>query len=101
MMHDCKLKKKSFNIMLLLKKEQMILEISWEISFLIFCTLTHTHTHTHTHIHTHIYMQDTAGEVRMNSLSTFSYKLLHTDVQVLDNQLEPIYNSSVWTQDAF
>ena len=24
---------------------------------------------------------------------------LHTDVQVLDDQLEPIYNSSVWTQD--
>ena len=29
----------------------------------------------------------------------FSYGLLHADVQELDDQLEPIYNSSVWTQD--
>ena len=40
-------------------------------------------------------MQDTAGEVRTNS---FSNGPLQTDVQVLDHQLELIYNSSVRTQ---
>ena len=29
------------------------------------------------------------------------YKPLHMDIQVLGNQLEPIYKSSVYTQDAF
>ena len=29
----------------------------------------------------------------------FSYGLLYMDVQMLDEQLEPIYNSSVWTPD--
>ena len=41
-------------------------------------------------------MQDTAREVRMNSQATFS---LHMDVKVLDNQLEPMYNSSIRTKD--
>ena len=44
-------------------------------------------------------MRDIVGEVRMNSLATFSYDPLHTDVQVLDDQLELIYNSSVRTLD--
>ena len=44
-------------------------------------------------------MQDTVGEVRMNSLAMFSYGLLHMDMQVLADQQELIYNSSVWTQD--
>ena len=35
-------------------------------------------------------MQDTAGEVRMNSLAAFSYGPLHMHMQVLDDQLEPI-----------
>ena len=34
-------------------------------------------------------MQDTAGEVR----TTFSNGSVHTDVQMLDNQLEYIYNT--------
>ena len=38
-------------------------------------------------------MQDSAGKVRTNSLSRF-----HTDMQVLYNQLEFIYNSYVRTQ---
>ena len=38
-------------------------------------------------------------EVRMNSQAMFSYGPLHTEEQVLDGQLELIYNSSVWTQD--
>ena len=29
----------------------------------------------------------------------FSYGLHHMDEQMLDDQLELIYNSSVWTQD--
>ena len=33
-------------------------------------------------------MWDTAGEVRTNSLATFSYVLFHTDVQVLGHQRE-------------
>ena len=44
-------------------------------------------------------MQDTAEEIRTNSLA-FNYGPLHTDIQVFDDQLELIYNSSVWTQDA-
>ena len=44
-------------------------------------------------------MPDTAGEVRANSWPTFSYRPLHTDVRMLDDQLELIYNSSAWTQD--
>ena len=43
-------------------------------------------------------MRDPAGEVRTNSSATFSDRPLHMDVQMLDDQLEPIYNSSVWTQ---
>ena len=44
-------------------------------------------------------MQDTAGEVRTHSSGTFTYEPLLTDGQVLDDQLELIYNSSVQTQD--
>ena len=29
----------------------------------------------------------------------FSYGPLHTDMQMLDSQLKPIYNSTVQTQD--
>ena len=44
-------------------------------------------------------MCDTAGEVNTNSKVTFSYGPLHTDEQVLDDQIELIYNNSVRTQD--
>ena len=44
-------------------------------------------------------MQDTAGEVRTNSAPTFSYGLFHTEEQVLDDQLDLIYNSCVQTQE--
>ena len=44
-------------------------------------------------------MRDTTGEVERNSKATISYGLLHTDVQVLDDQHELIYNSSIRTQD--
>ena len=44
-------------------------------------------------------MRDAAGEVRTNSQTTFSNGPLHTDEQVLDDQLELIYNSSVRTQN--
>ena len=44
-------------------------------------------------------MQDTAGEIRTNSLVTFSNDPFQTDKKVLDGQLELIYNSSVRTQD--
>ena len=40
-------------------------------------------------------MRNTAGELRTNSLATFFYGLLHTDVKVFVYQQEPIYNSSV------
>ena len=40
-------------------------------------------------------MQDTAGEVRAISQAIFSNEPLHTDVQVLNDQLELIYSSSV------
>ena len=43
-------------------------------------------------------MRDTAGEVKTNSLATFSFGPLHTDAQVLDGQLELIYNSFIGTQ---
>ena len=44
-------------------------------------------------------MRDNAGEVRTNSQATFSHGSLLTDVQVLDDQQEPTYNSSVQTQN--
>ena len=40
-------------------------------------------------------MWDTGGEVRTNSLAMCSSGPLHTDEQALDDQLEPIYSSSV------
>ena len=42
-------------------------------------------------------MRDTSGEVKTNSYTTFSCEPLHTNVQVFDDQLELIYNSSVRT----
>ena len=44
-------------------------------------------------------MPDTAGETRTKSPVTFSYGPLHMELPVLDDQEEPAYNSSVWTQD--
>ena len=44
-------------------------------------------------------MRDTAGEVRTNSLVMYSCGPLHRDEQRQDNQLEPIYSSSVLIQD--
>ena len=44
-------------------------------------------------------MQNTAREVRMNSEVMFSRGPFYTDMLVLDNQLEVIYNSSVRTQN--
>ena len=44
-------------------------------------------------------MRDTVGEVRMNSYLTFSKGPLHTEEQVLDDQLEFIYYSSIQTQN--
>ena len=44
-------------------------------------------------------IQETPGEVRMNSRAMFFYGPLHTDEQVFGDQLELIYNSSVWKQD--
>ena len=44
-------------------------------------------------------MQDTAGEVRTNSLATFSYGPLHTDERGLDEQLDSIYYGPVRPQD--
>ena len=44
-------------------------------------------------------MWDTAGEVRTNSLVTYSRGPLHIDKQRQDDQIEPIYNSSVLIQD--
>ena len=44
-------------------------------------------------------MRDTTEVRRKNSLVTFSYGSLHTDVQVLDNKLEIIQKSSVRSQD--
>ena len=34
----------------------------------------------------------------MNSEAMFSYGLLYTDIQVLNDQLDFIDNNSVWTQ---
>ena len=44
-------------------------------------------------------MQDTAGGARTNAWDMFFYGPFYTDMQLLDNQLELIYNSSVRTQD--
>ena len=44
-------------------------------------------------------MRDTAGEVGTNSKVTYSCGPLHMDEQNQDDQLEPIYNSSVLIQD--
>ena len=44
-------------------------------------------------------MHYTAGELSMNSYAMFSYGPLHMDEQVLVDQLELIYNSSIQTQD--
>ena len=44
-------------------------------------------------------MLDTAGEVRVSSLATFFCGLLHTDEKMLKVWLEPIYKSSIQTQD--
>ena len=43
-------------------------------------------------------MWDTAEEVKVKLLATFFSGFLHSDVQVLDDQLELIHNSSVRTQ---
>ena len=43
--------------------------------------------------------RDTAGEVKTNSWATLSNGPLHTDEQELDDLLDLICNSSVWTQD--
>ena len=43
-------------------------------------------------------MWDTAGEVRTNTEVIYSCGPLHMDKQRQDNQLEPIYNSSVLIQ---
>ena len=42
-------------------------------------------------------MRDFAGEVRTDFQVTFSYGHLHTDVEVLDDQQELIYKSSIQT----
>ena len=44
-------------------------------------------------------MRNTAREVRINSKVTSSYRALHMDKQVLDDQQELIFNSSVYIQD--
>ena len=44
-------------------------------------------------------MRDTAGDLRTKSRTIFTDGPLHTDEQVLDDQLELIYNSFVRTQD--
>ena len=44
-------------------------------------------------------MQDTAGEVRTDSWAIYSSGSLHIDEQRLNDQLEPIHNSSVPVQD--
>ena len=44
-------------------------------------------------------MQDTAGEVRASSLAINSFGPHHKDEQRFDDQLEPIYRSSVPIQD--
>ena len=44
-------------------------------------------------------MRDTVGEVGTKSLATYSCGPFHMDEQRQDDQLEPIYNSSVLIQD--
>ena len=44
-------------------------------------------------------MQDTAGEIGINSQAIFSYKPLHTGVHVFADKQEPINVDSVLTQD--
>ena len=44
-------------------------------------------------------IRDTAGEVGMKSEVTYSFGPLHVDKQRQDDQLEPIYHSSVLIQD--
>ena len=44
-------------------------------------------------------MRKTARDIRTNSETTFSNRPLDTDMQVLDDQLELIYNSPVRTQE--
>ena len=44
-------------------------------------------------------MQDAAGEVRTSSEVIYYSGTLHMDEQRQDDQLEPIYNSSVLIQD--
>ena len=44
-------------------------------------------------------MRDTTWEVRTNSYAIYFYGRLHMDEQRLDDQLEPMYNSCVLTQD--
>ena len=44
-------------------------------------------------------MRETTGEVRTKPWATLSQGPFHTDVQVLDDKLELIYNSSVRTLD--
>ena len=43
-------------------------------------------------------IRDTAGGVRTNSFETFSGGPHYRDQQVLDDQLELIYDTFVWTQ---
>ena len=52
----------------------------------------------HTYTATYYPSRDTAGEVRTNSLVTYSCGPLHMDEQRQDDQLEPIYNSLVLIQ---
>ena len=44
-------------------------------------------------------MRDTAEEIRTSSKEIFSYGPLHTNMQMMDDHLELINNSSVRTQD--
>ena len=44
-------------------------------------------------------MQDTAGEVRVNSLAMYSHGPLHMDKQENGKQVEPIYNGSLLIKD--
>ena len=44
-------------------------------------------------------MWDTAGDARTKSEAMYSCGQFHTDEQVLDDQLEPVYVSSVPIQD--
>ena len=46
------------------------------------------------------HLLDTAGDIRTNSLATFSYGLLHTNASVLADQQGLTYISSVQIQNA-